>query len=85
MTISKTKVYVENGQFFTWGNGGDGQLGIGTLSNHFSPQLVNFLDPLTGEDLSVIGIDVDCGAQHTAVVTGNISQFIVVIQCRYNV
>ncbi len=61
---------LETGEIFTWGNGSEGQLGIGTLSNHYSPQLVNFLHPHNNKRLEIFCIDVECGTQHTGVITG---------------
>jgi alpha-tubulin suppressor-like RCC1 family protein len=62
---------LESGELFTWGLGSDGQLGIGSINDHHSPQLVTYLNPITGKTLNVNTIDVDCGARHTAAVIGN--------------
>lgn len=55
---------------YTWGNGVEGQLGIGTLSNHHSPQLVNFIHPQTNSPLETFCVDLDCGSYHTGAITG---------------
>ena len=68
--IHNAKIKLESGEVFTWGNGSEGQLGIGTLSNHYSPQLVNFLHPQNNKRLDIFCIDIECGSQHTGVITG---------------
>mgnify|MGYP002621639206 CR=1 FL=1 len=61
---------IESGELFTWGYGADGQLGIGGVTSHHSPQLVQFLNPTTGKNVNVFTVDVDAGARHTAAISG---------------
>lgn len=67
-----TAAIVESGELFTWGYGSDGQLGIGSITSHYSPQLVTFLSLHGNKNLNKFSQDIDCGARHTAVITGKL-------------
>ena len=67
-----TFIPIESGELFTWGHGSDGQLGIGSITSHYSPQLVTFLDPRVNKNKDIFSIDVDCGARHTGVISGKV-------------
>ena len=61
-----TAAIVDDGQLVTWGCGLDGQLGLGNLQNYSAPQLVS---AYSQENINAIAISVDCGANHTAVIS----------------
>ena len=55
-----------NGEVWTWGYNGYGQLGTGDVTNKLKPTKTNIFDAQDASQ-TVYGIDVACGANHTLV------------------
>eukprot|EP01017_Pseudomicrothorax_dubius_P024431 TRINITY_DN2595_c0_g3_i3.p1 TRINITY_DN2595_c0_g3~~TRINITY_DN2595_c0_g3_i3.p1 ORF type:complete len:623 (-),score=139.19 TRINITY_DN2595_c0_g3_i3:74-1942(-) len=62
-----TAAITDDGQLFTWGYGGEGQLGLGGSESQYEPQRVQ----LPSEAKSV-----DCGGRHTVVLTVDGAAFV---------
>ncbi|OQR95198.1 hypothetical protein THRCLA_07992, partial [Thraustotheca clavata] len=67
--LGHTIVLVQSGEVYSWGNGGNGRLGLGDTSDQIAPSKVKFPDELDKRNEPFIITTVYCGASHSLAIT----------------
>ena len=67
---------LEPGEIFTWGFGGDGQLGLKNELTQYSPQFVHLdrADLYSRPEEGSLAIDISCGSRHTGVISSKLKR-----------
>jgi len=67
---------IDSGEVFAWGNGENGQLGLGNRLNQLTPQQIklyhnNNETPNRNSGQPDSAIDISCGKRHTGIITSS--------------